>query len=109
MIVAYSTSIRNCYELGKKRHEKGESKKMSRRHELPAEDINGIAHRLEGIERYSDRKYYSQPANGSLEADSAQHYLQVFGKEIEIFESAEQAEVRTHAQDEEKPPRSPLF
>src|SRR5262249_8665388 len=97
-------------EMREERDEYREVEQAAPRPQLPAIDVDRIAHRLERVERDADGQDDPEDRQRRSEPCGLQNCLYVRREEVEVLEEAQHPEVRDDAQPEEPAtPAGPLF
>ena len=89
-------------QLGEEGDEGQEMNDSSAWRELSAVDVDGIAHRLEGVERDAHRQDDVQRAQLERHVQIRQQVRQRLDEEIVVLEEAEDGQVARHARDEQR-------
>lgn len=95
-----SSFDRTCHELGEESHIGKEGDWVLGWLHLTAIHIDGVAHRLKGVEADPHRENQVERTGMSLESDKVDKLSSRLDKEIEVFEESKEAEVEDEAEGE---------
>ena len=87
-------------QVGEVQHGQEKVAETARGVELAAVDVDGIREGLKCIKRYSDREDHTERPEVGVEVDDVEQVLEGGGKEVEVFEEGEQANIGGDAQGE---------
>jgi hypothetical protein len=96
------------HELRVEHHEQRIDPEVPLRRLLPSIDLDGVAHRLERVERQPDGQHDAQERQRGVAAGDGDQRVQVLDGEVVVLEEREHADVGDEAHDQEHPPASAL-
>ena len=93
---------RACDQLGEHCHEAGEVHETARGCSFAPVDVDGVAHRLEGIETDSEGKNHSEERCWHRQAERSSCGDEIVGEKVEVFEKSKQGQIGDNRKNERR-------